>query len=73
MILVSVDGPAPKYSGLRKARDGLADRHSPWLLHPCTQPACYRAFTLRRSKPDALALLDERSSGLLLADGSGSY
>ena len=33
----------------------------------------YRSFTLRRSKPDALALLDERSSGLLLAEGSGGY
>jgi hypothetical protein len=35
---------------------------SPRLLHPCTQPAGYRSFTLRRSKADALALLDEPSA-----------
>jgi hypothetical protein len=51
----------------------LTDRDSPRLHHPCTQPAGYRSFTLRRSKADALALLDERSCGLLLADGSNSY
>ena len=53
--------------------EGLTKTEFPRLLHPCAYPAGYRPFTLRRSKSDALALLDERSSGLLLADGSGSY
>ena len=57
--------------GLRSR--GLTKTEFPRLLHPCAYPAGYRPFTLRRSKSDALALLDERSSGLLLADGSGSY
>jgi hypothetical protein len=42
-------------------------------LHSCTHPAGHRPLTLSRSEADALALLDERSSRLLLADGSRSY
>ena len=51
---------------------GLTDLDSPRLLHTCTYPASYCACTFRPFKPDALALLDKSSSGLLLVDGSGS-
>jgi hypothetical protein len=61
------------YSQITRRSDGLTDRDSPRLLHACADPAGYRSFTLGRFKPDALALFDERGSGLLLADGSGSY
>jgi hypothetical protein len=40
---------------------------------PALIPLATVSFTLGRFKPDALALFDERGSGLLLADGSGSY
>jgi hypothetical protein len=61
------------YSQITRRSDGLTDLDSPRLLHACADPAGHRSFTLGRFKPDALALLDERGSGLLFADGSGSY
>jgi hypothetical protein len=56
-----------------RRRNGLTDLDSPRLLHACADPADHGVFTLGRFKPDALALFDERGSGLLLSDGSGSY
>jgi hypothetical protein len=37
---------------------GLDDVAGERQLYPCAESARYRSFTLRRSKPDALALLD---------------
>jgi hypothetical protein len=61
------------YTQITRRSDGLTDLDSPRLLYACADPAGHRSFTLGRFKSDALALLDERGSGLLLTDGSGSY
>ena len=56
------------YSQITRRSDGLTDLDSPRLLHACADPAGYRSLTLGCFKPDALALFEERGSGLLLAD-----
>ena len=52
---------------------GLTDLDSPRLPIPALIPLATVRATFRPFKPDALALLDKSSSGLLLVDGSGSY